>query len=220
MTDMSCDQFRTQSAELALGVLDGRDRSDAVAHLERCPACRHELLLMSDLADRIVGLAPAAEPPAGFETRVLASLTPTPRPTRRRRLALVLTAAGLAAILGVGGWVVGHRGGGGSPAASSRNLVAADLVTGSRHVGRLIASTGAHPWISMDIDTGAGDQRLVCQLRERDGTTLTLGSFTLGDGYGYWAAPVPPAASPIIGARLVDAGGRTVATAAFSTPLR
>ncbi|MGH9061432.1 MAG: hypothetical protein ACRDZY_18250, partial [Acidimicrobiales bacterium] len=133
----------------------------------------------------------------------------------RRRLPRLLAAAALAVVIGVGGWVVGHAGSRG-PGAGSPQVVTAAFVTGPRHIGQVIATTGAHPWIYMDVDTGLGDQTMLCQLRRRDGTAVTLGSFRLANGYGYWAAPIP-AGSSFSGARLVDASGRTVATANFST---
>ncbi len=219
MTEWDCEQFRAESAELALGILDGRDRADALAHLDHCPACRHELLLLGDLADRLVELTPAAEPAAGFETRVLASISP-PRPARRRHRPAVLAAAAVAAVLAIGGWVVGHRAVPAHPSIAGNQIVTADLVSGTHHVGQVIATAGAHPWISMAVDTGLGDQTVVCQLRE-GGAIVPVGSFVLSHGYGYWGAPIPPAfplaaASRVTGAQLIDAEGRTVARASFT----
>lgn len=214
MTENDCDQFRAASVELALGILDGRDRAAALAHLEDCPACHRELLLMGDVADRLVELTPGAEPPAGFETRVLASLTSQTRAPRQRRLAVVLAAAAVAVVVGVGGWVVGHRSSAGGSSIGGNRVATADFVTGTHHVGQVVASPGAHPWIYMAVDTGLGDQTVACQVREGNGTTVTLGSFPLANGYGYWGAPLPPGSS-ISGAQLVDAGGHTIATASF-----
>ena len=244
MTERDCDQFRDASVELALGILDGRERAEALVHLEHCPACHRELLLMGDLADRLIELTPGAEPPAGFETRVLASLAsqsrspesrspesrpPHGRPPRGRLLSgrspqgrspwrsvkVALVAAALAVAVGVGGWALGRQGTGGGPSIGGDRVATAAFVTGSRHVGQVIAAPGAHPWIYMAVDTGLGDQTVVCQIRERNGATVTLGSFPLSNGYGYWGAPIP-ASSTITGAQLIDARGRTVATASFS----
>lgn len=74
MSELSCEAMQPLVAELALGVSEGKERADALAHLEHCPACQHELLLMGDVADRLAELTPSAEPPAGFETRVLATI--------------------------------------------------------------------------------------------------------------------------------------------------
>jgi hypothetical protein len=221
MADQDCEQFRDAGAELALGILDGRERAAALAHLEHCSACHRELLVMGDLADRLIELAPGAEPPPGFETRVLASLAaprPSSRPSsRRRRTKIALMAAALAVVVGVGGWAVGRHGTTGGPSAGGDRVATATFVTGSHDVGQVIAAPGAHPWIYMVVDTGLGNQTVRCQIREGDGNTVTVGSFPLSNGYGYWGAPIPAAAT-ITGAQLIDAGGRTVATASFSAP--
>lgn len=216
MTERDCDQFRVAYSELALGVLDGRERADALAHLEHCPACHRELLLMGDLADRLFELTPGAEPPAGFETRVLDSLTSRARPPRWRPMRVALVAAALAVMVGVGGWAVGRQGTAGGPSIGDNRVATAELVAGSHHVGQVIATRGAHPWIYMAVDTGLGEQTVMCRIRERNGATVTLGRFPLSHGYGYWAAPIP-ASFALAGAQLIDAGGRTVATATFPT---
>jgi hypothetical protein len=71
MNDMSCVMLADVAAELALGVLTGRERADAIEHLDRCEACREEVHKLMATGDELLGLLPPAEPPAGFETRVL-----------------------------------------------------------------------------------------------------------------------------------------------------
>jgi len=76
---MSCGEFTGVAAELALGVLTGRERADAVAHLEHCDACRETVRELTMTSEALLGLLPAAEPPAGFETRVLSRIgVPSP----------------------------------------------------------------------------------------------------------------------------------------------
>jgi hypothetical protein len=69
-----CDFFHSLSSELALGSLTGSDRSAALAHLESCEACQAALKELSVAADALLLLAPEADPPAGFEVRLLARL--------------------------------------------------------------------------------------------------------------------------------------------------
>jgi anti-sigma-K factor RskA len=71
---MECDEFTDVAAELALGVLTGPERADALAHLERCGACRETVRQLTMTGEQLLELLPAAEPPAGFESRVLARL--------------------------------------------------------------------------------------------------------------------------------------------------
>jgi len=81
--EMSCAEFADAAAELALGVLTGRERARALAHLDRCEACRENVRQLTVTGEELVGLLPAIEPPAGFETRVMERLglgTPAPAP--------------------------------------------------------------------------------------------------------------------------------------------
>jgi anti-sigma-K factor RskA len=71
MDDMSCDEFAEVAAELALGVLTGRERARALAHLDGCESCREQVRELSMAGDELLALLPPAEPPAGFESRVL-----------------------------------------------------------------------------------------------------------------------------------------------------
>jgi hypothetical protein len=233
MAEMSCEVCRSLVAEIALGVLHGRERAEALAHLEHCPACQHELLLLGDLADRLIGLTPSAEPSAGFETRVLAALRAgseppaatlpaaplTVRPAFRRRhvrrVVLVLAAASVAVVGGVSGWIVGHHDASPSyaPVASAGYVKVANLVADRQVVGQVVVTGGGEPWVYMAMSTTLGDRKVTCQLREQDGHAVTLGTFKLKDGSGYWAAPIPDTSSPVVSAQLVGAQGTTLATA-------
>jgi predicted anti-sigma-YlaC factor YlaD len=217
VTDMTCEQFQAVSAELALGVAGARDRADAESHLERCPACRGELRQLGELADDLAALTPPAEPPPGFESRVMAALASTRKtaPLRRRaprRAQLVAAAAAAAVLTGAGGWIAGHASTH-PPAVADAHLVTAHLVADEHPVGQVVLATGDDPWVSMAVDTDLGHQTVVCQLRDQQGQTITVGSFTLTGGYGYWAAPVPASASSITAAQLVDTAGHILATA-------
>jgi hypothetical protein len=71
LNDMSCAELADVAAELALGVLTGRERAMAVAHLDQCDACREDVRQLMATGEQLLELLPPAEPPAGFETRVL-----------------------------------------------------------------------------------------------------------------------------------------------------
>ena len=43
LNEMGCDEFTDVAAELALGVLTGRERAQAIAHLDHCDACRENV---------------------------------------------------------------------------------------------------------------------------------------------------------------------------------
>ena len=43
LNEMGCQEFSDVAAELALGVLTGRERAQALAHLDHCASCREEV---------------------------------------------------------------------------------------------------------------------------------------------------------------------------------
>jgi len=75
-SDMTCAELADVAAELALGVLTGRERAVALAHLDTCDACREDVRQLMATGEQLLELLPPVEPPAGFETRVLARLGP------------------------------------------------------------------------------------------------------------------------------------------------
>jgi hypothetical protein len=74
LNDMTCAELADVAAELALGVLTGRERAVAIAHLDTCDACREHVRQLMATGEQLRELLPPAEPPAGFETRVLERL--------------------------------------------------------------------------------------------------------------------------------------------------
>jgi hypothetical protein len=72
--EMSCGEFADVAAELALGVLTGRERAQAVAHLDECDSCREHVRQLSLTGEEMLGLLPSREPAEGFESRVLGRL--------------------------------------------------------------------------------------------------------------------------------------------------
>jgi anti-sigma factor RsiW len=82
---MGCEEMRELAPEIALGVLDGEQRAEALRHLATCADCRREVEQLSQVADELVMLAPVQEPPAGFESRVVEAIGLRPQPRRARR---------------------------------------------------------------------------------------------------------------------------------------
>lgn len=83
--EMNCVDLSRMAAELALGVLTGRERALAVAHLDTCEECAEDVRQLMATGEQLLELLPPAEPPVGFETRVLAHLglpVPAGEPTQ------------------------------------------------------------------------------------------------------------------------------------------
>ncbi|WP_199791353.1 anti-sigma factor family protein [Streptomyces sp. 142MFCol3.1] len=74
-SEVTCEKVREVGTELALGVLPGRERAGAVAHLDECAGCREYVEQLTLVGDGLIGLLPGSEPPVGFEARVAQSLT-------------------------------------------------------------------------------------------------------------------------------------------------
>ena len=87
LNEMGCQEFSDVAAELALGVLTGRERAQALAHLDHCASCREEVGQLTATGEGLLGLLPSVEPPAGFEARVMDRLglsAPAPSPASER----------------------------------------------------------------------------------------------------------------------------------------
>ena len=184
LNEMGCAEFAGVAAELALGVLTGRERARALAHLDRCDACREDVRQLTVTGEELVGLLPAIEPPAGFETRVMERLglgTPVPGPARQlsparrlgRKLAdwisggwtrtggvshprLILAAAAVAVAV-----IVSGLGGWGLHAATSAPpaspLSSAALLTASHQTaGTIYFYHSGSRWLYMSVDIGPG----------------------------------------------------------------
>lgn len=68
---MDCAEFAGVTAEFALGVLTGRERADALAHLDHCDACAIHVRQLAIVGEQLIGLLLPREPPPGFETHAL-----------------------------------------------------------------------------------------------------------------------------------------------------
>ena len=238
LNEMSCEEFEEVAAELALGVLTGRERAAALEHLDRCEACRTSVRQLSMTGDELLGLLPVIEPPPGFETRVLdrlgiaATAPAAPArggrirrlgrsartgPARRTLAAAAVVVAVLASV--VGGW--GLRAATSSPPASP--LSSATLLTATHQsAGKIYLYDSGSRWLYMSVNIGpgggaAGNGPVLCQVVGPDGHVTTVGSFQLTDGYGYWGSPDPATNGHPAGARIVTTTGTVLATATFPT---
>jgi hypothetical protein len=241
LNEMNCREFQDAAAELALGVLTGRERAQAMAHLEHCEACRANVRQLTLTGEGMLGLLPAMEPPAGFETRVMGRIgldAPAPAPARRfawlphlgrrgasqggsaqpgqfsrtRRMFAVAAVALAVVAGGLGGWAAGN--GTSSPAGPPLHSAALESAT-HQPVGKIYLYQGHPQWMYMSVNMHSGQETVMCQVRDRDGHFTTVGSFRLTNGYGYWGSPAPGNPGSLMGARLVTAGGTVLATATF-----
>ncbi|MET7428742.1 hypothetical protein ABZT16_07070 [Streptomyces flaveolus] len=178
-SDANCEKLREIGPELALGVLPGRERAEAVAHLDRCADCREYIRQLTLVGDRLVGLLPDREPPPGFETRVargLAQSMTAPegqrRPAgvfgrsrrglrhgaRRARVRVAAVGAAFAVAVGFAGWAVGTAveevTASPPPAVESEPMLVGDMTPagrGGEPVGEVYAHPGSPGWIFVSV---------------------------------------------------------------------
>jgi hypothetical protein len=97
VTALTCIELADLAPELALELLAGDERAAALAHVQRCDSCQQLVSALTDTTDRLLLLAPSAEPPPGFERRVLAAVNEAATRRARRPRRAVATAIALAA---------------------------------------------------------------------------------------------------------------------------
>ena len=241
---MECDELAGVAAELALGALTGRERADALAHLDRCEACREDVRRLTMTGEELFGLLPAREPPPGFEIGVMARIgLIAPSLVVGRRIGRALHRGGDAGGQGRSGQTGPGR------AGATRRMLAAAAVTlavvgaglggwglrfaaspppwsplssaaltsaSHRAVGMIYVYDGSPGWLYMSVDLGSGNGTVACRVAGADGHVTTVGSFRLAGGYGAWGGPDPGDDSLLTRAWLVSADGTVLATASFA----
>lgn len=211
MSTFDCAAVDEHAAEHALGLLDGEERAAVLAHLEVCPRCRSAVGALADAADATLTVAPEAEPPAGFEERVLAATGAAragSKASRSRRVASIAAAIVLALALAAGGYSLGrvHRG------AESADVRGRSGQT----VGRVVVTADEPAWMFLSLEGGSVKGAYSCELALKDGTVVPLGEFDSQDGRAGWAGPVPVPRNDIREMRVLLPDGRVVATAVLS----
>jgi hypothetical protein len=238
MTDDTkiCSEYSDDLAELALGVLTGRDRARVLSHVESCPRCADELEQLARVADTVVQVAPEVEPPLGFDVRLFEQMgvrddlrhrrgegaADGAGEARRSRLPrwvpAVLTAAAAVVALGISLGVGLSSTSGPAPtrqahhAANGGVMTAALVAQGGRQVGR-VAIGGAKPWMSMTLADANVQGAVSCVVITHDGVHHWVGTFVAREGYGAWIAPLHVKPSDIRSAEVVSPSGTVIATA-------
>jgi hypothetical protein len=228
--EMGCDRVRELAPELALGIAEGEERGAALRHLSGCVGCRQLVAELSSVGDELLLLAPAQEPPPGFESRVLGRLVEPARPrsrlplARRWRLVAVAAAVALAAALG-GGSVLLATAGDRRLADSYQSVLsqgqgsffaAAPLQGPQGRVGTVFGYQGHPSWAMVTLRSPIpAERRFRVEVLTRDGRYLAAGDAVLGGANGVWGGQLPVDLSAVRELRLLGPDGRPALTAAF-----
>ena len=216
-----CGGHADELAELALGVLTGRERATVLSHTESCPHCRGELEVLSRAADSVVLAAPEVEPPMGFEVRLFEQmgLADKASPSRHRWRSRRMAAAAIAAAVVLGalgaGWALTSSSH--SPTLSSvapGGTTSAALTGNGRIVGH-VTIDGAKRWMSMTLADSSVHGTVECVVVTDDGAVHHVGTFVAEAGYGAWIARLRVDPARLRSAEVLSAGGAVIATASL-----
>jgi predicted anti-sigma-YlaC factor YlaD len=208
MSGSTCAEVRELAPELALGIVGGPERAEALEHTSECGPCRAYVGELAEAADALPLLATEVEPPAGFEQRVLAALKAPRRRSRRLFAVAVAAAAAAAAIVSIVGVRVVESIQDSNRVVSAASQVRSVRMTGATgvDVGNVVVSNGKPSAVMVNVDywVPSGDYRI----EFRTGSTDTyLGDVSIRDGRGSWGgvAELPNSGAGSI--VLVDAAG-------------
>jgi hypothetical protein len=225
---MSCEHTRQLAAELALGIADGAERAEALRHLAECAECRRTVEELSAIADDLLMLAPEREPPAGFESRMLARMQPPTamRPRRWRRLLAPAAAAGVAAVASVA-IVFGATGDDRRVAAHYRatlavahgsDFEAARLQAPGRvRAGVVYGYRGAPSWVFVAVYRSYRSTAYTLELTMTSGRRVALPSFRLDPRTGSAGRTIPVDLQHVSSVRLIGAGHGDVLEASLAS---
>ena len=209
-----CPWTRDRIGELALGVLDGDERADVIAHLEQCPVCRVDAARDAATVDALVHFVPSVPPPAGFATRTLERIE-TERdlaPRRRRQWQLLAAACALVAATVITSVAVVRILDARQEAAPAPRVTSAAMIgDGGARAGQAFLAGDRYLVASLDYAVPNGRYRVETVA---NGRVRRVGALQVRDGRGVWAGHAGNLDAIEI-VRMVGANGRTVCEARF-----
>jgi hypothetical protein len=170
---------------------------------------------LAEAVDRLLLLAPPADPPLGFESRAVAAITAVSRatgaPTTRRPgwLRPLVAAAAVTVALATG-WVwATARSVGPGPAPVVATLHAGD----GRDVGRAVLARGRPGWVVVDVTGLRGDETYRIEAKLASERSRQVGELRLAGGRGQTRVRMDTAG--VTGVRLVAEQGEYECEAKF-----
>lgn len=212
---LPCPGDSALAADLALGLLTGAERAEALEHVATCERCRALVDELGGVADGLLLAAPEAEPPPGFESAVLARISRRAPRWPRRFLAL---AAAVALVLAgfAGGAVLAGRG-------SEPTTSAAMTTAAGRDVGAVWRHDGEPSWLFVSVpawsrweDPTGEPLRYRLRVELDDGRRVEVPDVALDEGDGSWGTTTTLDVNAIRAVSIVDDTGRVWCTGRFA----
>jgi anti-sigma factor RsiW len=220
MSGAACSAAREAAPELALGILDGEARAEALMHLADCPACQRYVDEMTAVADALNRLAPEVEPPVGFARRVDATIRGERRRSVRRWVTTVAVTAAAAVILSV--TVVRvidfHPTSTAHPVAAPALRSVAMVGSDGLPVGHVAVSSTSPASLVVNVDYNVPDGTYGLQVRGPTGAPDPVGMIAIIGGHGEWTGSARLPAAEGVSLDLVGPGGSVVCQAAVNQP--
>lgn len=219
-----CSLVQSAVAEVALGIVSGSERAEALRHLGDCGDCRRMVDDLAQVADSLLLLTPTAEPRIGFEARVLTGMGEGPseprvagarrRSLRDRSIAPVLASVTVALLMVAAGAAVGVAFSASGP--TTRTAVA--VTSGGDATCRAFVYGGDSTWLFVDLEAPpAWDQAYAVELVvEGDAGVRPVGELLLDQGHGTLGTRLEVPAKEIEAIRMLDARGVLRYEARFS----
>jgi Putative zinc-finger len=212
-----CEDIQSLTAELALGIASGEDRARVLKHAATCRDCSKSLEQMTGVTDQLLLLAPAEEPPSGFEERVLAQIQPREiRVPLRRRLFRPLVAAAVGAALASGVLVASFNN---DVQLASEYRQALAAANGTRFAavplrdgagvkrGSVSMYKGNPSWLVVALPANAHVPVQGAEIVSRSGQRIPLDGFQLRSGV--WGGALPLPLEKVASVQLLGPGGRS-----------
>lgn len=210
---LTCDECRDLAPELVLGLLDGAERVDALAHLTSCADCRGYVEDLTGTADALLLVGPEAEPPAGFDAMVQERLhrEQSTRLPSRRPLAAVAAAVALIALSA--GLYIG-RASAPEPALRQAAVVSAN---GARMGEVYLHDGGDSSWCYVELDAPSRDGEYEVRATLRDGRVITVETVYVKNGRGSYGRALSVPAGDVVRMTIESIDGRWRWSADLST---
>jgi hypothetical protein len=196
-------------AEFALGTLTGQERARVLEHVGACEECRRDLAALSEVGDELLLLAPRAEPPVGFESRVFERVATLGESRRRmhsrwlkrrgaqrprsRRWMVLVAAALVGGLIGAAVTFVAEsedRTLADSyretlAVAQGQYFAARQLVDAAGSpVGHVFGYQGSPSWVFFVVRRGPKKATYEVEMTTRSGRTWSAGELYVSDGRG------------------------------------